>query len=160
MKGITVQEIAEDKEFDLELEVISGSSGVAKRIYNPRIQKLGLVIAGYMVYLHPHRVQILGYTEISYLRELSPEQGMRIVKELCNRGWFVLYIWITRKSGLDVAAAMQVVALTKLVQRDPATLSQYGVIRGSGEDALPRNRRDVGTVIPTPVYLKDILPPH
>jgi HPr kinase/phosphorylase len=85
MKGITVQEIVEDREFDLELEVISGSSGVAKRIYNPRIQKLGLVIAGYMVYLHPHRVQILGYTEISYLRELSTEEGTRIVKELCNR---------------------------------------------------------------------------
>ena len=68
MKGITIQEIADDKEYDLELEVISGSKGISKRIYNPRIQKLGLVIAGYMVYLHPHRVQILGYTEISYLR--------------------------------------------------------------------------------------------
>jgi HPr kinase/phosphorylase len=85
MKGITVQEIAEDNEYDLELEVISGSRGVLKRIYNPRIQKLGLVIAGYMVYLHPHRVQILGYTEISYLRELAEEEGARIVKDLCNR---------------------------------------------------------------------------
>jgi HPr kinase/phosphorylase len=85
MKGITVREIAEDEEYGLELEVISGSQGVAKRIYNPRIQKLGLVIAGYMVYLHPHRVQILGYTEISYLRELAAEEGARIVKELCNR---------------------------------------------------------------------------
>jgi HPr kinase/phosphorylase len=85
MKGITVQEIAGDSEHGLELEVISGFRGVSKRIYNPRIQKLGLVIAGYMVYLHPHRVQILGYTEISYLRELKPEEGTRIVKELCNR---------------------------------------------------------------------------
>ena len=85
MKGITVQEIADDKEYGLELEVISGFAGVSKRIYNPRIQKLGLVTAGYMVYLHPHRVQILGYTEISYLRELKPEEGERIVKELCAR---------------------------------------------------------------------------
>jgi HPr kinase/phosphorylase len=38
-----------------------------------------------MVYLHPHRVQILGYTEISYLRELRSEEGARIVKELCRR---------------------------------------------------------------------------
>jgi HPr kinase/phosphorylase len=85
MKGITVQEIAADGEYGLEIEVISGSRGVSKRIYNPRIQKLGLVIAGYMVYLHPHRVQILGYTEISYLRELKSEDGTRIVKDLCNR---------------------------------------------------------------------------
>jgi HPr kinase/phosphorylase len=85
MKGITVQEIADDKEYGLELEVISGFTGVSKRIYNPRIQKLGLVTAGYMVYLHPHRVQILGYTEISYLRELKSGEGERIVKELCAR---------------------------------------------------------------------------
>ncbi len=43
------------------------------------------MIAGYMVYLHPHRVQILGYTEISYLRGLKPEEGERIVKELCGQ---------------------------------------------------------------------------
>jgi HPr kinase/phosphorylase len=85
MKGITVQEIVDDKEFGLELEVISGSRGASKRIYNPRIQKLGLVIAGYMVYLHPHRVQILGFTEISYLRELAAEEGERIIKDLCSR---------------------------------------------------------------------------
>lgn len=85
MKGITIQEIVDDAEYDLELEVISGSRGISKRIYNPRIQKLGLVIAGFMVYLHPHRVQILGYTEISYLRQLKTEEGRRIVKELCSR---------------------------------------------------------------------------
>jgi HPr kinase/phosphorylase len=85
MKGITIQEIADDRDYGLELEVISGSKGISKRIYNPRIQKLGLVIAGYMVYLHPHRVQILGYTEISYLRQLKAEDGRRIVKELCSR---------------------------------------------------------------------------
>ena len=85
MKGITVREIADDKEYGLELEIISGAGAVSKKIYNPRIQKLGLVIAGYMVYLHPHRVQILGYTEISYLRDLNPEAGMRIVKDLCGR---------------------------------------------------------------------------
>ena len=85
MKRITVEQIARDSEYGLELEVISGSGGLSKKIYNPRIQKLGLVIAGYMVYLHPHRVQILGYTEISYLRGLDAEEGERIVAELCSR---------------------------------------------------------------------------
>ncbi len=85
MKAITVEQIAHDSGYGLELEVISGSSGLHRKIYNPRIQKLGLVIAGYMVYLHPHRVQILGYTEISYLRSLDAEEGERIVRELCSR---------------------------------------------------------------------------
>ena len=68
MKGITVQALADDREHGIELEVISGFTGLQKKIYNPRIQKLGLIVAGYMVYLHPHRVQILGNMEISYLR--------------------------------------------------------------------------------------------
>jgi HPr kinase/phosphorylase len=84
MKGLTVQQLAEDREHGLDLEVISGFKGLQKKIYNPRIQKLGLIVAGFMVYLHPHRVQILGNTEISYLRTLKPEEAKKIIKELCQ----------------------------------------------------------------------------
>jgi HPr kinase/phosphorylase len=85
MKSITVEQIAHDLEYGLELEVISDSRVLSRKIYSPRVQKLGLVIAGYMAYLHPHRVQILGYTEISYLRGLNPEESERIVADLCSR---------------------------------------------------------------------------
>ena len=85
MKGITVQELLENKTYGFELEVIAGPKGLSKRIYNPRIQKLGLIVAGFMVYLHPHRVQILGNTEISFLRQLKAEERERIIKELCGQ---------------------------------------------------------------------------
>lgn len=84
MKGITVQQLLENKTYGFELSVIAGSRGLSKRIYNPRIQKLGLIIAGFMVYLHPHRLQILGNTEISYLRQISHEERKRIIAELCG----------------------------------------------------------------------------
>ena len=85
MKGITVQALADDREHGIELEVISGFTGLQKKIYNPRIQKLGLIVAGYMVYLHPHRVQILGNTEISYLRTQKEEEARQIIGELCRQ---------------------------------------------------------------------------
>jgi HPr kinase/phosphorylase len=84
MKGIAVQGLIDDKSYGLELEAISGLKGLSRKIYNPRIQKLGLVITGHMVYLHPHRIQILGNTEMSYLRSLPEAEGERIVKELCK----------------------------------------------------------------------------
>ncbi len=84
MKGITVQELKDDVVYGLELEAISGIKGLTRKIYNQRIQKLGLVITGHMVYLHPHRVQILGHVEISYLRSLSEDESERIIKELCR----------------------------------------------------------------------------
>jgi HPr kinase/phosphorylase len=77
MKGITVQELKDERAYGLDLEVISGYKGLFRKIYNTRIQKLGLVITGYMVYLHPHRVQILGNAEISYLRTLSDGESKR-----------------------------------------------------------------------------------
>jgi HPr kinase/phosphorylase len=84
MKGITVKELKDNKVYGLELEAISGLKGLSRKIYNPRIQKLGLVITGHMVYLHPHRVQILGNNEITYLRSQPEAESKRIIKELCR----------------------------------------------------------------------------
>ncbi|HEY3278803.1 MAG TPA: HPr(Ser) kinase/phosphatase [Syntrophorhabdaceae bacterium] len=94
MTGITVQELKEDTVYGLELEAYSGHKGLSRKIYNPRIQKLGLVITGHMVYLHPHRVQILGNVEMSYLHSLPEEESKRIIKELCKNA--VVCFIITR----------------------------------------------------------------
>ena len=84
MKGITVQELINDIVYGLELEAIAGFKGLSRKIYNPRIQKLGLVITGHMVYLHPHRVQIFGNSEITYLNSLPEEEKKHIVSVLCT----------------------------------------------------------------------------
>jgi HPr kinase/phosphorylase len=94
MKGIPVNELVDDTEYGLGLEVISGANGLSRKIYNAKIQKLGLVITGKMVYLHPHRVQILGNTEISYLRSLPEEDSGRIIEELCRND--VVCFMVTR----------------------------------------------------------------
>ncbi|MDR2019020.1 MAG: hypothetical protein LBQ00_09210 [Syntrophobacterales bacterium] len=60
MTGITAQNLKDDKIYGLELEAISGLPGFSRRIFNQRIQKLGLVVTDRMIYLHPHRAQIPG----------------------------------------------------------------------------------------------------
>jgi len=84
MKGITVQELIDDRIYGLELQPVAGLKGLIRKIYNPRIQKLGLVITGHMVYLHPHRVQIFGNSEITYLNALPEEENKRIISVLCT----------------------------------------------------------------------------
>jgi HPr kinase/phosphorylase len=98
MTGITVRELKDDTIYGLELEAFSGLKGLSRKIYNPRIQKLGLVITGHMVYLHPHRVQILGNVEMSYLHSLPEEESKRIIKELCKNA--VVCFIITRNLGV------------------------------------------------------------
>jgi HPr kinase/phosphorylase len=58
----------------LRLEVVAGAAGLRQRyISNPRIQKPGLALAGYLPYVKPGRLQILGESEYDFLATF-PEQ--------------------------------------------------------------------------------------
>jgi HPr kinase/phosphorylase len=69
----------------LKLQVVAGETGLEQReIFNPRIQKPGLALAGYLPYVKPGRAQILGESEYSYLEtlgdEIATERLLRIVE--------------------------------------------------------------------------------
>jgi hypothetical protein len=56
------------------------------------------------------------------------------LKYICNRGWLVLYVWISARAFvLDPRAADDIVATLKATKSDPALIGQYRVIRGSGQ---------------------------
>ncbi len=58
----------------LKLHITAGEGGLASReISNPRIQKPGLALAGYLPYVKTGRLQILGESEYSYLDTLGEE---------------------------------------------------------------------------------------
>jgi HPr kinase/phosphorylase len=54
-------------------QVCAGASGLARSVAHARVQKSGLVFAGHLAGMDPKRVQIVGETEQSYLRTLTPE---------------------------------------------------------------------------------------
>lgn len=56
----------------LGLRLVAGHGGLSRPIDWPRVQKPGLAIAGFLPYVRPHRVQILGESEFLYLKTLSP----------------------------------------------------------------------------------------
>lgn len=66
-----------EKETELSLRVITAEGGVRGLILNPRIQKPGLALAGFVEHLHSERLQIIGLTEISYLEHLSADARRR-----------------------------------------------------------------------------------
>jgi HPr kinase/phosphorylase len=62
----------------LDLRVVAGSDGLPNRtISNPRIQKPGLALAGYLPYVKPGRLQILGESEYEFLATFSNEEAGR-----------------------------------------------------------------------------------
>ncbi|OYV91763.1 MAG: hypothetical protein B7Z68_10570 [Acidobacteria bacterium 21-70-11] len=56
----------------LDLRVVAGASGVSKTITNPRVQKPGLALAGFLEYVKPGRVQVIGSSEAQFLATLPP----------------------------------------------------------------------------------------
>ncbi len=95
--SLAIDDLLQDKEYGLHLALISGRPGLTNRIYSSRIQKPGLALTGYTEHLHPDRLQVLGNTEISYLRQIPEQQAMICISRLCS---FPISCFIVTK-GLD-----------------------------------------------------------
>lgn len=96
-ESTTVRELLEGTRARLELVVLSGGAGLDNQITSPRIQKLGLALAGYTDYVHSGRVQFVGGTEINYLQMLSPPERRQAVEQIFQRS--LCCILVTR--GLE-----------------------------------------------------------
>jgi len=84
---MAVRELLTDPAADpLALELLAGEEGLDNLIDRPRIQKPGLALAGFLEYIHPGRLQILGKSEMTFLAERAPAERARIVAQLCRHG--------------------------------------------------------------------------
>lgn len=78
---ISVERLVNEQRLShLELKVVAGNGGLTDRkITNPRIQKPGLALAGYLPYVKDGRLQILGESEYEYLSTFPvPEAEARL----------------------------------------------------------------------------------
>lgn len=81
--AITVADFLNNAPSDLELQLLAGYEGLGERkITIPRLQKLGLALAGFSHYIHPGRLQIVGQSEVRYLSDLSPYQRAEAISNL------------------------------------------------------------------------------
>ncbi len=113
--SVTVREFIQAKELGLDLEVIQGGEALDNLIGSPRVQKLGLALAGFTDYIHPDRVQLLGGSEINYLRILDAveyEKSLRGLHRL-EIGCIVITRGLEIPAGLVETARVQRCALLR-----------------------------------------------
>ena len=82
--SLSIQDLLEEKEYGLDLHLLSGAVGLDHRVSSSRIQKPGLALTGYTQHLHPSRIQVLGNTEISYLNQLDADTLSKNAWALCS----------------------------------------------------------------------------
>jgi HPr kinase/phosphorylase len=81
--AISVRDFISQAPGNLELRVLAGESGAGEReLTVPRIQKLGLALAGFTNYIHTGRLQIVGQSEVWFLGQLEPEKRAEAIQHL------------------------------------------------------------------------------
>lgn len=80
---ITIDDFIQNASAAMQIELLAGANNTAKReINSPRIQKLGLALAGFSQYIHAGRVQIVGRSEILYLTQLNSTERIAAIGNL------------------------------------------------------------------------------
>src|SRR6202008_1765778 len=80
-QALTVGRLIERMHDVLQLEHVPTTGGLGREIASPHVSSPGLALAGYTERFAPHRLQVLGETEVTYLSSLGEEQRPRILKE-------------------------------------------------------------------------------
>jgi HPr kinase/phosphorylase len=84
MSGVVVQELEECKDRHLALTLMAGRKGLGKRITHSQIQKMGLALTGFIQFVDPQRLQIIGNTELAYFKTLSAGQQREVIDKICE----------------------------------------------------------------------------
>ena len=69
----------------LDLQLVAGKTGLGRTVTNPRLQKPGLALAGFLEYVKPGRVQVIGSSEAQYLATLPPATANERVANLVEQ---------------------------------------------------------------------------
>jgi HPr kinase/phosphorylase len=83
MGGLIVEELEKDREYHLDLTLMAGRKGLKREITHSQVQKMGLALTGFVRFIDPKRLQIIGNTEMAYLKTLSSEQQEKVVRQIC-----------------------------------------------------------------------------
>jgi HPr kinase/phosphorylase len=84
MSGLTVQELEQHREYHLELTLMAGRKGLKNKISHSQVQKMGLALTGFVQFIDPERLQVVGNTEMTYLKTLTSEMQEKVIHQICN----------------------------------------------------------------------------
>lgn len=108
----------------LNLKVLAGKTGLAKKIKSPGVQNPGLALAGVGEFIDEGRIQVLGKAEISYLKLHDPDIRYEILRPLYEKKVCSMLVTDGLKPPeelLDQAREMETAVLGTPVETQEAT---------------------------------------
>jgi HPr kinase/phosphorylase len=84
MSEVTVQRLFNDNATKLRLDWVVGQEYADNTFCHDMVQKPSFALVGHLNFIHPNSIQVLGSTEIAYLRDLGEEAAMCALEPLSN----------------------------------------------------------------------------
>ncbi|MDP3849700.1 MAG: hypothetical protein Q8Q59_04295 [Luteolibacter sp.] len=97
--SITIEKFYESHAAALGLVLLGERVGFDRLISEPAMNRPGLALAGFFSYFAKKRVQVLGYSELSYLRKLPNEMRVDRFSRMCDRD--IPCLVVARNAALD-----------------------------------------------------------
>ena len=82
MNNLTAEKVVDLKKTDFALTILTKKESLKKQISNPELNRPGLAFAGYVDTFAYKRIQILGETEVKYLKSLTPSKRYDAIKSI------------------------------------------------------------------------------
>ncbi len=106
----------------LNFEILTGAEFLDRNVItNPRIQKPGLALAGYLPYVKPGRLQILGRSEFDYLATLPPDEALSRFESLIGKGLPAIVAAKGLRPSREVLAYCQSMGVPFLLTKHPTS---------------------------------------
>lgn len=86
ISSISVGDFFERYQEALELELVGPRDGFERSIREPAPNRPGLALAGFFTYFANKRIQVVGNSELSYLKKLKSELRIERFRQLCDQG--------------------------------------------------------------------------
>lgn len=74
IKSLTIGDFIEKTRENLKIQLLAGEGGLDRAVAIPDINRPGLALAGYLDFFAFDRVQVMGLTEINYMKQLKPTE--------------------------------------------------------------------------------------
>ncbi len=71
IKSLTIADFIEKTKDNLKVQIIAGENGLERTMAIPDINRPGLALAGYLDFFAFDRVQVMGLTEVNYMKQLE-----------------------------------------------------------------------------------------
>jgi HPr kinase/phosphorylase len=122
---------------DLELRVVAGESGFSRAISWGRIQRPGLALAGFLPYIKPGRIQILGESELNYLDTMPAEVRRERIASICALPIAAFVITKAQSPPEDIARECRLRGIPLLVSDRTTSVVIQSITRVLEDELAP-----------------------